>query len=265
VLDGVQGGITTFFGLLEGVLLAGFATLLSGPAAGQQQPPAAGQQQPSPAAQPPPAASATAADDPEDVPASPHPPLWVRPKDIRPPPLHIDYISYGLGISADFLIDAGAMCRGVPDPPPCILGGGGGLILRGGYRSPGPWYIGGAYQFSKTDSSNIYRLGILQQLRAEMRYMIDMGYRIAPYAMWGIGGMVYGNEWGVETGGASLLGSLGAEWQLTRLANIGMALVYQPMVFAGWVDTAQIERDLGLAQYLRVELQLELRSELRRN
>jgi hypothetical protein len=180
----------------------------------------------------------------------------------KPPPLHVDYVSYGLAVSADILASAGATCR---EPLPCILGGGGGLVLRGGYRSPGPWYIGGAYQFSKTDSSNLYRLAILQQLRAEMRYMLDMGYRTSPYATWGIGGVIYGNEFGVETGGATAFGGLGFEVELSRLALMGMAVYYQPMVFAGFTDTADFERDPGLAQYVRIELQVEIRSELSRN
>jgi hypothetical protein len=176
------------------------------------------------------------------------------------PPLHIDYASYGLAVSGDVLADAGATCRQTPgqETIPCILGSGGGLVLRGGYRSPGPWYIGGAYQFSKTDSSNLYRLGILQQLRGEMRYMLNMGYRTSPYVTWGVGGVVYGNEWGVETGGATVLGGVGVEFQVSRLIVLGAAAYYQPMVFAGWTDTANFERDPGLAQYMRLELRSEL-------
>jgi len=181
--------------------------------------------------------------------------------EAKPPPLHVDYASYGAAVTADILVHSGATCR---DEQPCILGSGGGLVLRGGYRSPGPWYIGGAYQVSKTDSSNLYRLATLQQLRAEMRYMLDMGYRTSPYATWGLGGVVYGNEWGVETGGAAAFGGLGLEVQLSRLAVLGLTVIYQPTVFAGFVDTAEFERDPGLAQYLRFELQLEIRSEVSR-
>ncbi|HHH11324.1 MAG TPA: hypothetical protein ENK23_04540 [Sorangium sp.] len=180
----------------------------------------------------------------------------------RPPPIHVDYGVYGIGVTADILADAGASCPLAVAP--CILGSGGGLVFRGGYRSPGPWYIGGAYQFSKTDSSNLYNLGILQQLRAEMRYMLDMGFRTSPFATWGIGGVVYGNEWGVETGGGTLFGGVGFETELSRLALLGLAVVYQPVLLAGFTDTAQHARPLGLAQFVRVELQFEIRSELPR-
>ena len=94
--------------------------------------------------------------------------------------------------------------------------------------------------------------------------MFDLGYRTTPYATWGAGGVVYGNEWGVETGGGTFLAGIGAEVQLSRLAMIGVALVYQPVVLAGWKDTANYVRAAGVAQYLRLELQVEIRSELTR-
>jgi hypothetical protein len=179
-----------------------------------------------------------------------------------PPPLHVDYASYGVAVTADILAEAGATCA---DPAtPCILGGGGGLVLRGGYRSPGPWYLGGAYQFSKTDSDNLYRLAILQQLRAEARYMLDMGYRARPYATFGLGGVIYGNEWGAETGGGTVLGGIGVEIEVSRLALVGVAAFYQPIVFAAFRDTAEFDRAAGVAHYVRLEIQFEIRSELSR-
>jgi hypothetical protein len=98
-----------------------------------------------------------------------------------------------------------------------------------------------------------------------MRYTLDLGYRTSPYATWGLGGVVYGNEFGVETGGGTAFLGLGFEMQLSRAALIGGAAYYQPMVFAGFVDTANFDRDVGVAHYLRVELQVELRSELSRD
>jgi hypothetical protein len=187
-------------------------------------------------------------------------------ENVRPPPLNIHYATYGVAVTGDVMAEPGAICRpqgGVRTP--CILGSGGGLVLRGGYRSPGHWYFGGAYQFSTTDSENLYRLAILQQLRAEMRYFFDNGYNSTPFVTWGLGGVVYGNEWGVETGGGAAFVGGGVELLLSRLIVLGVALNYQPTVFAGFVDTADFERDAGLAHFFRIELQLEIRSELSRN
>jgi len=178
---------------------------------------------------------------------------------VKPPPLYVEYASYGVALTADARIHPGSLCS---SSAPCILGGGGGLALRGGFRWPGPWYLGGAYQISRMDSSNLYRLATLQQLRVEMRYMLDMGYRSVPYATWGGGAVAYGNELGAETGGVTAFAGLGVELQLSRLAVIGVATRYQPMLFAGFTDTAGYERALGLAHYATLEFQLEIRHEV---
>lgn len=182
---------------------------------------------------------------------------------VRPPPLHVEYVQYGVGIVFENDINTGAVCSSAGSAP-CILGGAGGLAIRGGYRSAGPWYIGGAYQFAKMDSSNLYRLGIFQQLRLEMRYLPDLGARTAPYGSWGIGAVAYGNEWGVETGGGLLFGGLGVEVELSRSALIGFGAVYRAMLVAGWTDTAGTIRETGVAQFWGVEFLFELRSEIGR-
>lgn len=178
----------------------------------------------------------------------------------RPPPIRIEYASYGVGLSADILVHPGETCSSVD---PCILGGGGGLTLRGGYRWAGPWYLGGAYQVSRTDSSNLYRLPTLQQLRLESRYMLELGYRTVPFAAVGAGAIAYGNELRAETAGGTVFVGLGAEVQLSRLAVLGACARYQPMLFAAFVDTAGYDRPLGLAHYGTLELQLEIRTEAR--
>lgn len=202
----------------------------------------------------------------------------------RPPPLHVEYAQYGVALTVEMNIDSGGACRdenedqssstGTSSQPggvvqrttfePCILGSGGGLSIRGGYRSPGPWYFGGAYEFTKMDSSNLYRLGIFQQLRAEMRYLPDIGYRAAPYFAAGIGGVAYGNEWGVETGGALIFGGVGVEFEVSRRAVLGLSAVYRPVLLAGWRDTAGHERLTAIAQFVGFELLLEVRTELGR-
>jgi hypothetical protein len=179
----------------------------------------------------------------------------------RPPPLHVEYAQYGVAILALVNLDAGAMCGKSVGQAPCILGNGGGVTIRGGYRSPGPWYIGGAYAFAKMDSANLLRLPILQQLWAEMRYLPDTGYRVAPFVTWGLGGVAYGDEWGVETGGAMLFGGGGVQLEVSRVAVLGLGLVYKPAVIVGWTDSAGYARPTGVAQFLGFDLELEVRSE----
>ena len=114
------------------------------------------------------------------------------------------------------------------------------------------------------DSGNLYRLGIFQELRAEMRYLPDTGARAAPYLLGGLGAAVYGNEWRVETGGALLMLGGGVEFEVSRLAHVGLGIIYRPVLLAGWTDTAKIVRPTGLAQFVGIEIQLEVRTELGR-
>ncbi len=182
------------------------------------------------------------------------------PGGSAPPPLHVEYAQYGVSILALMDINSGAMCAKAALLP-CILGSGGGLTIRAGYRSPGPWYVGGAYAFAKLDSSNLFRLGIFQQLWAEVRYYPDTGSRLAPFATWGLGGVTYGNEWGVETGGAMLFAGGGLQFEVSRKAVVGLDFVYKPSLIAGWTDTAGIARPTGVANFVGLDIQLEVRTE----
>jgi len=197
----------------------------------------------------------------------------------RPPPNNVEYFQYGVAVALEKLLSGGDVCP-APGPTgsgaeaaktatPCILGSGGGLAIRMGYRSRGPWYLGGAYQFTRMDSSNLLRLGILQQLRGEARYYLDRGNRLTPYGSLGFGAAVYGNEWKVSTGGPTLSAGLGLEFQITQSTVIGMAVDYRGFLFHHWTDsTGQVRADeylgFGFAHTLGLELTLELRSPLAR-
>jgi hypothetical protein len=183
--------------------------------------------------------------------------------DTRPSPLQVDYAQYGLAIGGDFDLSSGAICPS-NEITPCIIGSGGGFALRGGYRPAGPWYFGAAYQFSKLDSNNLFRLGTFQQVRFEMRYFLDFGSRITPYLEWGAGGCIYGNLFGADTGGAVLRGGGGMEVEITRFAVVGLGLAYQPVLLVGYTDTTKQKRDTGITQFMHLEVTIELRTELGR-
>ncbi len=199
-----------------------------------------------------PAMAQTDASDPIPVPI----PQWVRP-----PPINVDFLQYGVAFAGEFKLSAGAVCPKNATTP-CILGSGVGLVARAGYRSSGPWYVGGAYEFVRLDTNSLMRLGVLQQLRGEGRYVVDLGQRTAPYVSAGVGGVVMGNEWGVESGGVSASWGLGFETQITRTTVVGAAFVHRPILFFGWVDGTGQARGTGITHFAGLEVILEAREPL---
>lgn len=184
------------------------------------------------------------------------------------PPSSTHYLQYGVALTTETSISGGDVCPEGASAP-CILGSGGGIGVRVGYRSRTAWYAGGAYELSRQNSANLLRLPILQQLRAEARYYFDMRSRLTPYAAGALGAAVYGNEWGAETGGVA--GGIGAglEFQVTESTVVGLALMYRPLLLRGWTDSANQRRadrylGFGLTHFLAIELNLGIREALAR-
>jgi opacity protein-like surface antigen len=186
-----------------------------------------------------------------------------------PPPNSLDYFQYGVAVASETVGSAADICPEDAEPTPCILGSGGGMAIRVAYRSRGPWLVGGAYEFSRHDSSNLLRLAILQQLRAEARYYADPGTRLTPYLAVGAGAALYGSEWGASTGG--LLATLGGglEFQITQSTVVGFAPMYRALLLRKFQDSAGQGRadryfGFGLAHLIGLELVFEVREPLPR-
>ena len=188
--------------------------------------------------------------------------------NVGPSPASFDYFQYGGALTAETVPSAGHICPS-DAVQPCILQGGGGLVIRAGYRSRSPWYLGGAYEFSRHDSSNLLVLPILQQIRAEGRYYWDQGQRLQPYLLGGLGFALNGDEWAAETAGAVGALGLGLEFQVSPELVVGGALAYRPLLLRQWTDSAgQLRADalagFGLAHLISIELGVELRDPLPR-
>src|SRR5258706_10938262 len=85
---------------------------------------------------------------------------------VAPPPTSVEYMQYGVSLHTLTLLDGGSVCP-IGARTPCIVGSGGGLGLRMGYRSRGPFYLGASFQLSRLNSSNLLRLAILQRLTVQ--------------------------------------------------------------------------------------------------
>lgn len=190
------------------------------------------------------------------------------PPTPEPPPNSLEYFQYGAAVVSETLGSAADVC---PDGAgtPCILGSGGGLLIRVGYRSRGPWLVQGSYEFSRHDSSNLLRLAILQQLRGEARYYLDHRTRLTPYLAMGAGLALYGSEWGAETGGLVATLGAGLEFQITQSTVVGFAPMYRAFVLRNFIDSAgQARADqyfgFGLAHFIALEFVFEVREPLPR-
>jgi len=109
----------------------------------------------------------------------------------------------------------------------------------------------------------------MQQLRAEVRYYIDLGTRATPYLGFGVGAVIYGNEWGAVTGGVAGMLGPGIEFAVTQDLSVGAALYYRPMLLRAFEDTAGQNRadslfGFGTTHLVGLELIVELRDPLPR-
>ena len=178
----------------------------------------------------------------------------------RPPPRGQSYLQYGVAFTVEGVASAGPICSESADP--CILGSGAGITIRVGWRPVEDFYLGGAYEFSKQDPNQLYRLGILQQARAELRHYFPTGRSTAPYAVAGLGLAAYGNEWSVDTWGpAAALGG-GLEVELSGKAVLGVSLGYRPVYLHTFVDSSTLSHQAGIAHFVGLEFALEARDAL---
>jgi opacity protein-like surface antigen len=190
---------------------------------------------------------------------------------VAPPPTSVEYLQYGVSLHTLTLLDGGAVCpeQAPPAFTPCILGSGGGLGLRLGYRTRGPFYFGAAFQLSRLNSSNLLRLGIQQRLTAEGRYYFDRGNRLTPYLSGALGGALYGNEFAATARGLALGLGVGVEYQISERTVVTLLPTYQPIFFRRFTDAIGQERaegtlGFGLAHWLAVQVVIEVRDPLSR-
>lgn len=179
----------------------------------------------------------------------------------KPPELTRAFFQYGLSFTAEAVAAAGPLCTSVPSAP-CIFGSGGGVAARVGRRARTPWYFGVAYEFSKHDPSQLYRLAILQQLRFEARYYLLTSTKLQPFLLGAAGVNVYGNLWGVDTGGAGASLGVGVEAQVGYAAAFGLSIGYRALGFTSFTDSADNSRAGGIAHVFGIDLSLETREPL---
>ena len=165
------------------------------------------------------------------------------------------YVQFGVAFTVEGVASAGPICR-TPSAP-CILGSGGGIVARAGWRPMENLYIGGGYEFSKQDPDNLYRLGILAAGARRDRRYFPTGSRTNPFLMAAGGLAAYGDEWWVDTWGFTAAIGGGIELELSATLHLGVALAYRPVYLRAWVDSSSTAHDSGVAHLVGIELALE--------
>jgi hypothetical protein len=178
---------------------------------------------------------------------------------VGPPRSKRSYLQYGVALVAEFVASAGPACSNGTN---CILGSGGGMVARAGWRPNESLYVGGAYEMTKQDPHQLYRLAILQQARAEVRWFFPTGREASPFLLFGGGVSGYGNTWWpIDTWGPSASFGAGIEVQLGGPV-LAVTLVYRPTYLHAWVDSSTFLHDAGFAHFVALEAAVEAQDSL---
>jgi hypothetical protein len=188
--------------------------------------------------------------------APPHTPVSAESL-VTPPSSWQTYLQYGVALAAETVVSSGAICSRVDN---CIFGSGGGLAISIGWRPDDYFFIGGTYEISKQDPDQLYRLGILQQLRAEGRRYFPTGREVAPFLLLGAGVGGYGNEWAIDTWGPT--GTLGAGIEVELGGPVLLvSAAYRPMYFHSWVVSSN-DLQSGIVHFVGLDIAVEAKDRL---
>jgi hypothetical protein len=184
----------------------------------------------------------------------------MAPPLIAPPETRLEtgYVQYGAALSAEFLASSGGICSESASVP-CVIGSGGGLAVRGGYRFHAPFYLGAAYEFSKQDAHKSIDLAILQQLRLETRYFLPVPGAYRPFLHVGGGAVGYGSSWGLDAVGGMAQVGFGLEVEFSRSSLMSLILSYRSVLLAHWRDSALLDRPTGVLSLIGLEVGFEQR------
>jgi len=173
------------------------------------------------------------------------------------------YLAYGFGFHSVALLSAGGVCPGGAKEP-CVIGGGGGLSLGGAYRTPDDT-IGVVYEATFHESSSIYQRGVLQQLRGEWRRRprwFSFSDGVNGFYGFGAGAAIYGDNWRAATIAGLAQTMAGVEVDLGVKLALVVSLSYRAFLFRSFTDASGEQRPTGVAQFLGLELGLELHEPL---
>jgi hypothetical protein len=145
--------------------------------------------------------------------------------ELPPDPYSLDpVVSVGFHLGLVVPVARDPLC---PSGSDCVFQGGGsfGVVLE--RRWPSGPAIGLGYQLWFLDASGIYELGLMQELRAQFRYLFLMEAILHPFLGAGIGAVVFGDTFAVATVGVAVDAFLGVELELTETISVHVAIPWR--------------------------------------
>jgi hypothetical protein len=145
--------------------------------------------------------------------------------EIPPDPIALDPVLSGsVYTGLVFPVERSALCPGESD---CVFLPGGAVGLFVERRWPSGPALGLGYEVWFVDSSGVYELGIMQELRAQVRYSFLQSSNFHPFIGLGIGALIFGDTLKIATAGVAIDLLLGLELELTEVIGVYIGLPWR--------------------------------------
>ncbi|MEC7526297.1 MAG: hypothetical protein VYE22_40830 [Myxococcota bacterium] len=153
-----------------------------------------------------------------------------RARHVQPPPPPQDRnpeLLVGVSLSAVFPLEKTDIC---PGDSLCVLGAGAAAGVEIERRWPFGLGVLVAYDAWFVDSGGVFELGVVQAVRAAIRYVFAYEHQWHPSVHIGAGALVFGDTGLVSTLGGALEAGVGLEYELTESVSLDAGL-------SGWLFT----------------------------
>jgi hypothetical protein len=147
------------------------------------------------------------------------------PLEVPPDPIALDPVLSGsVYTGLVFPVSTTPLCPGESD---CVLLPGGLVGVYVERRWPSGPALGLGYEVWFVDSSGVYELGIMQELRAQVRYSFLQSSIVHPFVGLGIGALIFGDTLKIATAGVALDLLIGVELELTEIIGVYVGLPWR--------------------------------------
>lgn len=191
-------------------------------------------------------------------------PARAQPSDALPPAHHVEpppapesrdpELNAELRVGAVMPLESSDIC---PGRALCVLGAGGTFGVEIERRWPMGLGISVAYDGWFVDSGGVFELGVVQIVRAAIRYVFTTDLAVHPWVQIGAGALWFGDTLLVSTVGGAANGGAGVEIELTDIVALtGSAQTWFFTTSPFTTDRDRIRRSAG--QGLNVALQLSV-------